>query len=58
MERIITYNNYNFVAFYLHSTLKVLQNTFMSSSIPKEPESGNLIELEICYTLASALAIA
>lgn len=41
------------MALYLYSTLKILQNTFMSPSIPKEPESDNFMQLEICHTLVS-----
>ena len=31
----------------LYSTLKILQSTSTSTSIPKEPESDNIIQLEI-----------
>lgn len=42
------------MSLYLYSTLKILQNTFVSPSIPNEPESDNFTQLEICYTWVSA----
>lgn len=36
------------MALYLDSTLKILQSTFMSASVSKEPESGNFVQLEVC----------
>lgn len=50
---IIAYNNYNYMALYLYNTLKILQNIFMSTSIPKEPESDTFVQLDISYTLLS-----
>lgn len=44
------------MSLYLYSTLKILQSTLMSASIPEEPESDNFMQLEICYTLVSAWA--
>lgn len=49
---IIAYNNYNYMALYLYSTLKILQNIFMSTSIPKEPESDTFVQLDISYMLS------
>lgn len=42
------------MSLYLYSTFKILQNTFVSPSIPNEPESDNFTQLEICYTWVSA----
>ena len=41
------------MALYLESTLQILQSTFMSASVSKEPESDNFMQLEICCIVLS-----